>query len=589
VRITVQFSEKKLKPASNIVTFLLITGLFGLYQQESSAQIVQISDTFGATYVLGGEYQVNNNVWGASTPQTLQVDQGSTYFKVLSSGHNNTGGTPASYPFILKGSHFGGTPTPKNNPLPMVVRNIASAPFTWSINSANVSGKWDAALDIWFGQGSTNNLEMMIWINYNGPQPAGSRISTETIGGYSWDVWYNGSGVVSYKITSVRDSISLDIKDFINDAVPRGFLNVGWSLLAIEAGFELWINGTNLTSKSFSATAVPGLSAIITSPSKGASFSAPATITITASASEPVGSIAKVEFFQGSTKLGESTTSPYSFSWTNVPLGSYSLTVKATDNTGVTTISGPVNVTVVPPPTGSSMEAETMILSNYLVENNSAASGGADIKLSASGVTGYAAFNFGGSTGAYDMQVWYFDENDGACTFRVYVNGVKIDEWIANQNLGSADPVAQTRTSRTIKGVFIPGGAQIKLEAVQDAQEWGRYDNIEIRPATPTPVEPDPAKDRPTMFQLHQNYPNPFNPSTAITYQLPASSSVQLKIYDTLGRVVRTLVKGVQSAGDYVIQWDGKNTRGESVSSGVYLYQLAVGSVVTTKKMLLSK
>jgi hypothetical protein len=86
--------------------------------------------------------------------------------------------------------------------------------------------------------------------------------------------------------------------------------------------------------------------ASITAPTSGSSFSAPASITIAANASDPDGSVTKVEFFQGSTKLGEDTTSPYSFDWTNVPAGSYSLTAKATDNAGATATSSAVSITV---------------------------------------------------------------------------------------------------------------------------------------------------------------------------------------------------------------------------------------------------
>ena len=84
----------------------------------------------------------------------------------------------------------------------------------------------------------------------------------------------------------------------------------------------------------------------ITSPAGGASFTAPATIPITASASESGGSISKVEFFNGSTLLGTVTSSPYTFSWTNVAAGSYTLTAEAFDASNVTATSAPVSVTV---------------------------------------------------------------------------------------------------------------------------------------------------------------------------------------------------------------------------------------------------
>ena len=92
---------------------------------------------------------------------------------------------------------------------------------------------------------------------------------------------------------------------------------------------------------------------------------------------------------------------------------------------------------------------------------------------------------------------------------------------------------------------------------------------------------------RPLAFVLSQNYPNPFNPTTAISYQLAANSFVTLEIFDLLGREIATLVNGEQPAGRYTVRWDGKDERGESVSSGMYLYQLRAGMNVTTKRMVL--
>jgi len=83
----------------------------------------------------------------------------------------------------------------------------------------------------------------------------------------------------------------------------------------------------------------------IAAPANGASFTAPSSITINANASDD-GSIAKVEFFNGTTSLGVDVSSPYSFIWNNVSAGSYALTVVATDNTGLTTTSSVVNITV---------------------------------------------------------------------------------------------------------------------------------------------------------------------------------------------------------------------------------------------------
>ncbi len=93
----------------------------------------------------------------------------------------------------------------------------------------------------------------------------------------------------------------------------------------------------------------------------------------------------------------------------------------------------------------------------------------------------------------------------------------------------------------------------------------------------------------PNDYTLSQNYPNPFNPSTKIQFGLPASENVQLKIYDVLGREVRTLVNEQYNAGMYSVQWDGKNNYGKQVATGMYIYHLRAGQFSQTKKMLLMK
>jgi hypothetical protein len=78
----------------------------------------------------------------------------------------------------------------------------------------------------------------------------------------------------------------------------------------------------------------------------------------------------------------------------------------------------------------------------------------------------------------------------------------------------------------------------------------------------------------PSQFALAQNYPNPFNPATHIQVSLPVRSTASLRIYDTLGQLVRTLMEGEQEAGFYLLNWDGRNQAGAEVASGTYLYRL---------------
>jgi hypothetical protein len=94
----------------------------------------------------------------------------------------------------------------------------------------------------------------------------------------------------------------------------------------------------------------------------------------------------------------------------------------------------------------------------------------------------------------------------------------------------------------------------------------------------------------PVDFALVQNFPNPFNPETTIKYNLAEGANVNLRIYNVVGQVVRTLVAESQSAGRYSVRWNGTDDRGAPVSSGIYFYQLSAGTQFQdVKKLMLLK
>ena len=78
-------------------------------------------------------------------------------------------------------------------------------------------------------------------------------------------------------------------------------------------------------------------------------------------------------------------------------------------------------------------------------------------------------------------------------------------------------------------------------------------------------------------------------PETAFKYYIPESGKVTLRIYNLLGKEIRTLVNNFQAAGRYEVQWDGTDTLGRAVASGIYLYQLQSGAYVQVKKMTFLK
>ncbi len=102
-------------------------------------------------------------------------------------------------------------------------------------------------------------------------------------------------------------------------------------------------------------------------------------------------------------------------------------------------------------------------------------------------------------------------------------------------------------------------------------------------------VEEEDLTSIPTEFELSQNYPNPFNPSTTIQFSVPEASEVSLKIYNLNGQLVQTLLSGTIAAGRHSVVWNGKDLRGSSVASGIYLYRITAGGFSQVKKMSLMR
>jgi hypothetical protein len=86
---------------------------------------------------------------------------------------------------------------------------------------------------------------------------------------------------------------------------------------------------------------------------------------------------------------------------------------------------------------------------------------------------------------------------------------------------------------------------------------------------------------------LYANHPNPFRAATTIHYSLPGAMPVRLVIHDVTGRTVRTLMNGIQDAGDRQVIWDGRDESGSLVAAGVYLYRLDAGGTTSARKMAL--
>ncbi|MEH1013499.1 cellulose binding domain-containing protein [Micromonospora sp. CPCC 206060] len=237
---------------------LLIAGsLVAVALGGNASADTQICDQYGST-TIQHRYVVQNNRWGTTATQCINVT--STGFSITrQDGVSPTNGAPVSYPSIYVGCHYTNC-SPGTN-LPMQVSQISSA--TSEISYHYVSGAtYNASYDIWLDPtpktNGVNQMEIMIWLNRQGPiQPIGSRVGNTNLVGRSWEVWQGSNGannVISYLAPSPISSLNFSVLDFINDVRNRGAITSSWYLTSIQAGFEPWQGGAGLGVNSFSAS-----------------------------------------------------------------------------------------------------------------------------------------------------------------------------------------------------------------------------------------------------------------------------------------------------------------------------------------------
>lgn len=170
-------------------------------------------------------------------------------------------------------------------------------------------------------------------------------------------------------------------------------------------------------------------------------------------------------------------------------VGIDTFTYRVQDNQGAWSNPATMTVTVSPAPSTTKpiikIEAESMVLNTYRIEANSFASGGQLLSLKNSGINeiGIAAYTFTGASGKYDVVLGYYDENDGTAQFSVSQDGIVLDSWLLNQDLGSADAVPQTFVRRTVaSGIQITPGSVFQVMGSEELYEKARFDYIEFIP-----------------------------------------------------------------------------------------------------------
>ncbi|WP_412075656.1 GH12 family glycosyl hydrolase domain-containing protein [Streptomyces xanthophaeus] len=259
---------------AGLVAAALLGALSLLTAAAPASAATPICAKYGSEHVSGGKYIVQNNEWGDNVGQCIEAfDRGFTY----TSGYHNKAGspTPAGYPSIFAGCHWGNCST--GNGLPQQVSALTSPRAHADFTTAE--GQWNASYDIWFDtnpnpSGQNNGAELMIWANHAGPpQPFGKKISDSVwVDGANWELWYgpqsatvNGVTItwntVSYVRKQTVNSLTVNIKDFTNDMKTRGYIQSWWYMTSVQAGFEPWVGGPGLAVRNFSYTSNSGSTA----------------------------------------------------------------------------------------------------------------------------------------------------------------------------------------------------------------------------------------------------------------------------------------------------------------------------------------
>jgi hypothetical protein len=194
----------------------------------------------------------------------------------------------------------------------------------------------------------------------------------------------------------------------------------------------------------------------------------------------------------------------------------------------------------------------------------------------------YVGFKFlGSSLSSFRAVDWYDNYFEGDTALFARLTYSKIDTMFATGGDGGVGTMAmptvniKSKDSTTVYLAISVGETQEEMETAMLAAE-NKFSTI-------TRVSKEDS-ELPQNYNLKQNYPNPFNPTTNISFSLPFRQNVILKVYNSLGQLISTMVNSEYDAGNYTFDFNAAN-----LSSGIYFYRLQAGSYTATRKMMLIK
>jgi glucose/arabinose dehydrogenase len=403
---------------------------------------------------------------------------------------------------------------------------------------------------------------------------------------------YNAPASIAINATAADSDGSVTKVDFYNGATLLGTSTTApysYTWTGVAAGtYALTAKATDNSNAVTTSTTVnvtvnasnqlPTVS--ITSPANNASYNAPASIVINATAADSDGSVTKVDFYNGATLLGTSTTAPYSYTWTGVATGTYALTAKATDNLNAVTTSAPVNVVVNVSNVNLALNKPTFSLS---IEN-----GGTLAKYATDGVA-----NTRWSSAFADPQ-WLI-VNLGA---QYDINRVKITWEAAKGKDYLVQVSADSMTWNTIKNVTgnsvlvndwtgLSGtGKYVRIYGTARTTQYGySIYELEVYGASTARLASDKDMNDGVAFISSSTegvlvYPNPFTQELTVVALFKTNALVNLIMIDVNGSVV--------------LDKDFENPTGhfeniisvKELPAGTYVLKLISGDEVFTQKLI---
>ncbi len=320
----------------------------------------------------------------------------------------------------------------------------------------------------------------------------------------------------------------------------------------------------------------------ITSPANNAGFTTGSTVTIAANATDSDGTIAKVEFFQGATKLGEALSTPYSFAWASVSVGSYTLTAKATDNAGAITVSAGIPIVVSDPATAFQLglyAPDAILMGSMTLTTDPTASKGSYFSVPPGNGKNYyippsasAQFNFQlPKSDTYFVWARVKSPTVDNQSYFVYDGKGRWFTWEA----GIHAQWTWVKLSDASTGAVASFAFSQGLNELQMA--WGD-DNVQIdqilitNDAALVPAEP-------VIGSQIVVFPNPIVDKFTIQYNSPVTQQAQVSIFDQVGTLImQTMVMAYAGPNDIVLGTD-------YIYNGVYnlVFTPADGLTATTR------